>query len=343
MHHRPRLPRKLVPLIGVTLVALLFPSAAQAHDTGTIPDSFWSAWSLEPYTLVLIWIAALWYWVGVRRLREHAAGAAVLPTWRIASFYTGLALLLLALVSPLHVYGEYLISVHMVQHMVVTMIVAPLIVLGDPFLVMLWGFPSDQRRTVGRQLAPSLLPHRIAAWLLQPPIGLIVHVTTVLIWHLPPFYEAAVHHEFIHYLQHTSFIVTSMWFWWPVIDAVPARRTMSYPVKLLYLFFAMLFQEKLIGGILTFVRVPIYPHYAEVAHLWNTTGSQDQQLAGIVMMVGGAVLYFTAFTAVFFAWAHESEKQEEQYLSMPTPVYRPSSGQTVESKRRVLRLLPLAS
>ena len=313
-------------LASVLLILALFPSAVLAHDTGQVPTSFWESCSFEPVTILSIGIAALWYAAGLRHLRRQPAGSTIVPNWRVAFYYIGLLILLLALVSPLHVYGELLISVHMAQHMIMTMVAAPFLVLGDPLLVMLWAFPSNRRRTVALQLSPRLLPHRLATWLFQPVVALLLHLATILIWHLPPLYQAAVHAEWVHYLQPATFCGTALLFWWPVIETTPARRTMSYPMKLLYLFFAMLFQTKLIGGMLTFVSDTIYVHYAETAHLWNVTALDDQRLAGIFMLVGGFMMYMMAFTAVFFVWAHHASQHEPDNPPLPQ-TYQPATGQ----------------
>src|SRR3954463_450937 len=152
------------------LAFLLLPSVCWAHTGGSTisPEHFWSAWSYEPVTIVFLVLTAALYLSGVRQMKTKPSG------WQIASFVTGIAVLALTLLSPLHQLGTQLFSAHMAQHELLMLIAAPLIVLGRPEIPILWAVPEQFRRSMVHGSAMKALVQSwriltipIAAWLIH--------------------------------------------------------------------------------------------------------------------------------------------------------------------------------
>lgn len=279
-----------------------------------MPDATWSAvlgsWEFEPTVVAGLALAAGLYARGLRQLWGRAHVGAAVPAWRAAAFAAGLLAVAFALLSPLAAFSGLLFSAHMAQHLLLTMVGAPLLLLGAPLVPLLWGLPRGVRRMVGQAVVPGAPLHRLFGGLTRPLVAFGLHTLVVWGWHLPPFYNAGLRSDLVHYLQHGLFLGTALLFWWPVIQPTPGRRGLSYGLALLYLAGAMVAQTKLLGAVLTFAGTPIYTHYTEVPRLWGISALADQQVAGLLMLVGGFMMLFLAVGVVFFAWAAEEGRKE---------------------------------
>ena len=229
--------------------------------------------------------------------------------WRAVAYCSGLLSLAVALMSPVAPLGGLLFSAHMVQHMLLAIVAAPLLVLGAPLGPVLRGLPVSVRTGLVRAFLPKRPLRRASDWLTRPLIAASVHAVTIWIWHVPGIYDATLRAEPLHYLQHATILGTAILFWWPVAQPVAGRR-LPYGVALIYLTAGMVVQHKLIGAFLTFARQPLYPYYTQVPRLWGFSALNDQQTAGLIMSTGGFMIIWIAFTAVFIAWAREASRDE---------------------------------
>jgi putative membrane protein len=221
-------------------------------------------------------------------------------------FQAGVLLLFLTLVSPLDVLADdYLFSAHMLQHLLLVLVVAPLLLLG---------LPSEwiQRLLKWKPAA------RIEGYLGQPLVAWIIGVGTLYLWHIPMFYNAALRDENIHLLQHLSFLISATIFWWPVILPLQEKRRLSPLGAMLYLFFGAA-ANTILGIILTFAPVGLYPAYLNPEDAYgilplirNGLGivpQTDQQLGGLLMWIPGGLIYLTAILTVFAGWFSQSEME----------------------------------
>lgn len=254
-----------------------------------------ASWSWEPYPLAGLILAAVLYALGLRRRGRRGA---IVPAWRIACYYAGLLSIALALLSPISVFSGLLFLMHMIQHMLLSMVGAPLILLGAPTLPLLWTLPGPARRLVGRLLAGASPLRRAFRWLTRPLAASTLYAATLWIWHLPALYDASLRSDALHYLQHALFFGTALLFWWPVIRPVPGRPSRADPMLLFYLFLSAM-QSTLLGIVITFTREPLYPHYTRVPRVWGIPPLADQQIAGGVMMFGD-LIYFVAMALVLY-------------------------------------------
>ena len=201
----------------------------------------------------------------------------------------------LALLSPIDRVATALFAVHMIQHMLLVVVAAPLLVLGDVGTAMLWALDIDARRAVGMWWRARRVLRAIWDQLRRPLVAFTLHVAALWLWHVPAFYDAALRRESVHVAEHASFLLTALLFWYPIADAHPRRR-FGVGVATLYLFAAGL-QCTLLGALITMSRHPWYfGHYATTA-AWGLTPLEDQQLAGLVMWIPAGLVYLVALVA----------------------------------------------
>jgi cytochrome c oxidase assembly factor CtaG len=197
--------------------------------------------------------------------------------------------LAVAVASPLHQLGETLLSAHMVQHELLILVAAPLLVLSRPAATMLWAFPPRLRQRLGKRVQALL--GRWAQWLVKPAVAFILHAATILIWHLSGPYNASLTSAPLHAVEHLSFFVTALLFWWALVCGPQARREQGGAIVYLSLTAAY---SGALGMVLTFARAPLYSWYIGRTEAWGLTALADQQLAGLLMWIPGGLVYLVA-------------------------------------------------
>jgi len=260
------------------------------------PHDLWEAWAFEPGIVISLGLAAAIYVAGTSARRTPLQAPDLY-------FALGWLALVLALVSPLHPLGSALFSAHMVQHEILMLIAAPFLVLSRPLAVFLWAFPIRWRGAIGALAHRSVVR---SSWrgLTNPWFAVAFHAAALWVWHVPSLFEATLESESIHTLQHFSFFVSALIFWWTLIHGRTGR--LGYGAAVFYVFVTGL-HSSVLGALLTFARVPWYPAYAESAQAWGLTALEDQQLAGLIMWVPAGCIFLIAGLAFFAAWLTESE------------------------------------
>lgn len=281
-----------------------------------VPQDIWTAWTFEPVTVVLLVLSLGLYAVGVARVWSAAAPGAGARTWRVACFAIGWVALALALVSPLHALGGMLFSAHMTQHEILISFAAPLLVLGKPLIPFVWAFPQRGRKRLARW---SRIPVVASTWsiLTAPSVAFALHAIALWGWHLPGPYQATLTSDLAHSLQHTSFILTGLLFWWTVLGS--AGGELSRGKSMLYLFATALHTGAL-GALLTFSASLWYPAYAGTTGPWGLTPLEDQQLGGLIMWIPGSIAYLAATLGVFALWLRESDRRSSYLATTPRRV-----------------------
>ncbi|MCG2591200.1 cytochrome c oxidase assembly protein [Ramlibacter sp. XY19] len=276
------------------MLAAALPLAARAHATAELPPS-WSNWNSAPWLVVSMLLAAGGYALGVRRLWRNAGRGRGIALRQAGAFAAGWLALAMALVSPLDALGGWLFSAHMVQHELLMVVAAPLLVLGRPLAAWAWALPAGASRAVGRwtgrgpwSLLWGALTDPLAAWAL--------HALALWSWHVPALFDAALHDEAVHIAQHVSFLATALFFWWAVLGHDPRGRYGPGP-SVAYLFTTMLHTAAL-GALLSLAPTPWYPAYLIPAASLGVDPVQDQQLGGLVMWVPAGFAYVAAALSV---------------------------------------------
>jgi cytochrome c oxidase assembly factor CtaG/ferredoxin len=265
----------------------------------SIAGAAFTSWRFEPVTVAALLAAAFFYTRGWLRLQPRAPRR--FPAWRLFCFLGGLLTLAVALFSPLDAFANFLLCVHMVQHLMLTMVAPPLLLLGAPFLPILLGLP---RRFTADGLGPFLAWPPLKALgrlLLNPIFALLAFCLSNLLWHIPPAYETALRSTGWHRLEHAFFLGTAILFWWHVIDPWPSHNRWPRWTVIPYLLLAD-FQNTALAAFFSFYDQVIYPTYAAAPRLGGFTALNDQAAAGAIMWVPGSVAFLIpcAFVAVQF-------------------------------------------
>ncbi len=261
----------------------------------------------DPMLLTLIGAASWLYARGVQAVWRQAGVGRGLSRRHAACFLGGILALLAALVSPLDRLAQPFFSMHMLQHMLLIMAAAPLLLLGAPHLAYLWALPRGARRRLGRWRQGARLLR--AGWLgvSHPATAWGLHAAALWFWHIPVFYQAALTYEGLHAVEHVSFLATAMLFWWALFQA-GVRRRMGYGAALLYLFTAMI-QGAILGALITFSPAPWYLLDAPQAVFRDLDPLRDQQLAGLIMWIPGGPIYLALFLLFVARWLRASEEE----------------------------------
>ena len=268
---------------------MALPALAALHVAGTFS---WTNFSLHPSTVIgLAALGALYHW----RSTKHPG--AVSTTQRVL-FFAGLGAIFLSLNGPLHdLSDDYLFSAHMVQHLVLTLIVPPLLIAGTP----------------GSLLRP-LLRHkairRVAEVVTRPLMCFIIFSVTIAAWHLPPMYNTAMALHWVHIIQHLMFMAVAVLMWWPLMSPLPELPRLSYPAQLLYCFLLGI-PMSIIAISITYARDALYPAYASAPRMWGLDPMEDQLLGGLIMWIPGGFFFVIVMSFVFYKWAKAGEDTAE--------------------------------
>lgn len=231
------------------------------------------------------------------QLDMAAAPQGPTPAQRLA-YFASLALLFLTLNGPLHDLSDfYLFSGHMVQHLILTLVVPPLMILGTPGWML---------RPVLRK--PALFA--TARKLTSITSCFVLFNVVLALWHLPPLYNLALANHGIHILQHLMFIAASVLMWWPLLSPLPELPRAAYPAQMLYCFL-MVIPMSIISIYIAMADTLLYPAYAAAPRIMGITPMQDQQYGGLIMWIPGGVFFYAVMTVVFFKWSSRGEDTEE--------------------------------
>jgi cytochrome c oxidase assembly factor CtaG len=289
-------------LIAVAVVA--FSRSACAHGDAT--DDMRTAWTFDPWILAPLLGIALLYTTGSWRLRARQRRGS---GWRALAFWSGWLSLAGALVSPLHWLGEHLFTFHMIEHEILMAISAPLIVVARPIGPMLWALPSRPRLKAAKLLRSS--PVR-AIWRAITSGGnaTLLHGVTIWAWHAPLLFDAAVENVTLHRLQHVSFFITAVLFWWPVLWRSPAGVAAWHVV-------VTMLHTSILGALMALAPRVLYGAQTAAAADWGLTPLEDQQLAGLIMWVPAGTIYAGAALVLFALWIRHASDPAPAFASSP--------------------------
>jgi putative membrane protein len=266
-------------------------------------------WTWAPTIVIPLLLIAGLYGIGVTRMRAREIYRREF-IWPILAFTLGWMSMVIALNSPLHEIGEQLFWAHMTQHEILMLISAPLLILGRPSIVFLWALPRswrDATRRVGRFKAVkgvwALLTAPLAAWL--------VSALALWIWHVPRLFDQTLRSDWIHAAQHTTFLLTALTFWWPVINRTPS---LGYGGGVVYIFTTIL-HTSVLGALLTFAPRAWYSSYLLTAPAWHLTALEDQQIGGLIMWIPAGTLLLIVALVLLTKWIQESQTRW-QYTRM---------------------------
>jgi putative membrane protein len=299
-------------MIGIlaagTLTAFSGPALAHSGLTASAPGEL--RWPFDPAVIAALSLGAIGYALGWSKLgdrRTHVIG----HTWQVIAFWIGLIILAAALQSPLEPIADQLLSIHMVQHLLLILFAAPLLVLGSPVVVLLWALPRRGRRTLTRAWSACGGPRLLKA-AGNPALIWALFSGAFVFWHTPGPYRWGAHNDLAHAFEHFSFLATAMAFW-AIVLAPASRRRLGYGPSILYVASAAVISG-LPGALMIFAPRPLYSLGGAAAQ-WRLSPLQDQQLAGLLMWIPMDAVYFAVCGWLFLRWLMEGERRTLPRLS----------------------------
>jgi len=268
-------------------------------------DSLWTHWHGHPDVLVGLAALEVAYLIGVGPLRERYNLAEAADPRQVATFTTGVIVIFLALLSPLHVLSDsYLFSAHMLQHILVTLVAPPLLILGTPDWLL-------------RRLMRPDVVFRVVRRVTHPVVAFVTFNAVFSTWHMPALYNLSMTNHGLHIAEHVLFMGVAVLLWWPIVSIMPELPRLSYPLQMGYLFMLSIAQIIVFAPV-TFARNPLYEWYVNAPEIWSISAVTDQQVGAIIMKIGGGVLFMTLMIVAFFRWFNDDKK--EQDATHPTSV-----------------------
>jgi putative membrane protein len=261
-----------------------------------------SEWDIEPQIVLPIMVSGWLYLLGVRRVRRRRGS----PAWRTSRsiwFLAGLTVLLVALASPIDAYADRLLSVHMIQHLLLMQVAAPLLLLGRPITLAL------ATSTGSTRVRLTTAAHSGTARLVGSPV-VCFSVCAVTLWvsHFARLYEATLTDTTLHALEHVLFLAAALLFWWPVVARDPGAARLSHPGRLFYLFLSMPVMS-LLGFVISSSGRVLYPHYLIASPALGVSALADQRLAGTIMWESSMLVSAVALSAVLLDWMARDERE----------------------------------
>jgi cytochrome c oxidase assembly factor CtaG len=276
--------RRLVILLALVCAAPAPAAAHAGHEHGI-------GWTLDASVTIPLLLAAALYAIGFFRLRSRADRGRMALVRGAALYAFGWLILAGSLVSPLHEAGERSFTMHMIEHELLMLPAALLLVAARPGPVLLWGLPRPLRRAFG-SAAQWGLWHRLS----EPITATAIQALAIWLWHMPGPFDLALRHEGWHIVQHLCFVVSALLFWWAML-----HRTSEVLAAV------CLFVTSLIGGALgALMALSASPWYAAYTAMGMTpfglTPEQDQQLAGLIMWIPGGLFHLAAALLFLARW-----------------------------------------
>ena len=284
--------------------------------------AYLSNWQFEPAVILALGVSAVLYTYGVLYSERRGLGRH-LRWWRHVAFAGGLLAILIALESPLDSAAGLLLWAHMIQHELLVLVAAPLLLLSAPAWPMWRGIPLAARRAslrwVLRQGWPRRIWHAVSTFLKRPLVAWLLFNGLFTIWHLPVLYDLALDHQPVHDLEHICFIATALVFWAQVIPSRPSRTVLSYPKQAVYLGAAGIVSNVL-GSVYIFSTGPLYAHYATLARPAGMMSVLvDQHFGGAAMDIPSMLTFFVAMITVIGLWLQEEERAPDEHSPLVTP------------------------
>ncbi len=257
-----------------------------------------SAWNWEPSVVVGLALIVGAYLAALGPWHSRFKSSDTVDRARVFAFLFGAFVMLFALVSPLDTIGdEYLFSAHMTQHLLLTLVAPPLMLIGTPGWML-------------RPLLRDPVVLRAARFFTTPLIAFAIFNVDFLVWHIPVLYDATLHNETLHIFEHLLFIVTAFLNWWPILSPLPELPRLPDPAQILYLF-GQAFPATILGAFIVFAATPLIPTYAAAPPIFGISAMADQQFSGLIMWMPGGMVYLIALSIVWFSWMDREERAEQ--------------------------------
>ena len=250
-------------------------------------------WHPHPDVWLLFGSIVAAYLIAVRR--HLAATGEATPARKTRLFLLGMGVLLLGADWPVHDLAErYLYFMHMTQHLLFTLVAAPILIAGMPPWML-------------RSLLSPRPVRRVFRVMTRPLVALLTFNAVLLFTHWPEVVAASVSSEPIHFSLHVLIVTSALIMWWPVMSPLPEMPALAPPGQMVYLFLQSL-APTIPASFLTFGSTPLYPAYAAFPRIWGIGVLNDQLMAGLIMKLLGGLLLWSVIAAIFFRWYNQEQR-----------------------------------
>jgi putative membrane protein len=266
------------------------------------PAGPWYAWHLHLDVITLCLGLLVAYWYAVTVWRPHLPDAGRVMRRQVACYCSGVAVVFLAAGTPIHDIGEnYLLSVHMTQHLLFSLVAPPLLLAGVP--TWLWEALFIRK---------GVLP--VMRVVLHPLVTFGFFNAVIVVTHLPESMDFTLNHHWVHFFVHVFLVSSALMMWWPVITNVSGLPHLTYPFRMMYLFLQSLVPS-VVAAFLTFATGPLYTFYATAPRIEGISVVTDQQLGALVMKLFGSLILWGFIAVSFFKW-YAKEQAEDKGLAI---------------------------
>ncbi len=284
--------------------------------TGTTGRSFLVSWAIDPPVFFGLLVASTGYWLAWRRVQ--LLGRRKSPLSHAVYFYGGIVSIAVALLGPFDVYNDSSLLMHMAQHLLLLQFAGPLLLMGRPVQLALQAISPQRSGPVLKAILRRNWVRAILTIIGHPLVAFAIFNVTLIFWHVPAIYDAALTHQPIHDLEHLAFLSAALLYWWPIIEPIPRHHKLRFGFALGSIFLTGLVSEAL-GAILSLDGSLLYPFYAHALPLWGLSPVQDQEYAGLLMWVGGGMLYLV----IIFTILIRSLGGDDYHAAVPTTASPP--------------------
>lgn len=260
-------------------------------------------WPVHPDTLVLVAVLGGGYAALAVRGVRRAPGINVLTRRQAWLYALGVLAIWVAAGTPIHDWGEqYLFSVHMVEHLLLSMVAAPLLLLGTPGWMIR---PFFTRRAV----------FPVARFLTLPIIAIVAYNAYTVYMHMPFAMDFVLTHHAWHFVAHVALMAASFLLWWPVFSPLPELPRLHFAGQLIYLFVQSLVPS-IVASIIAYGSTVLYPFYLHAPRRWGLSPLDDQVLAGLIMKLAGGTLIFVLICVIFMRWFYQEQRDYPDPLEL---------------------------
>lgn len=255
------------------------------------------SWTFDwPLLFGLVGLVAVYLWA-IGPARNRFGGPKAFPTGKAVLFIGGVIVLGLAIMSPIgELADRYLFTMHMLQHMLLVMLSAPMLVAGTPEWIV-------------RPLVQVSGVYAVVRFLTKPLVAFIAFNLAFNGWHFPQFYDLALRNSTIHILEHQMMLGTAILLWCPSLHPLPELRA-AYPIQILY-YFGHSVVPTILGAIITFAGTVLYPTYELAPRIWGISALEDQKIGALIMWIPGGTIFLLALSIAFFKWLNSEGNDEE--------------------------------
>jgi putative membrane protein len=253
-----------------------------------IANLSWWRWSVHPSTAIgIAALGALYLWAE-KTFHRRASTA------QRSLFFSGLLVMFASLNGPIHdLSDDYLFSAHMIQHLLLTLAMPPLLLAGTPGWML-------------RDLVANRFVRPVARFFTRAPIAFVTFNVVIAAWHLPVFYNLAMANHSIHIVEHLMFMVAAVLMWWPLLSQLPELPRLAYPGQMLYSFL-MSIPMSIVAIYIAMSDHVLYPAYAAAPRVMSLSPLEDQLLGALIMWIPGGLIFYIIMSVVFFKWNASGE------------------------------------